>query len=81
VWFCLQGAGGHVLIAGQTLAAGETLPTVRGSEFEIFAGNGDFTMVVNGIAHHASGSPNPVAYRISAGAITQLLVYPAHPCG
>ena len=80
VWVCLQGAGGRVLSAGQILAPGQTLSAVRGSVFEVFAGNGAFTMLVDGFPHRASGSPDPVAYLVRAGTVTELRGYPAQAC-
>jgi hypothetical protein len=80
VWVCLQDAQGRLLINGQTLTPAQMQRPLRGSGFRLFAGNGKFSIVIDGVAHPASGSSDPVAYVVRGSRVSQLPGYPAEPC-
>jgi hypothetical protein len=68
---CVVNGAGTKLIAGQTFAAGETIPTEKAAKLLITLGNASVQMKVNGkTVQVAQGSP--IGYSITPTAMTQL---------
>jgi cytoskeletal protein RodZ len=71
VYVCVVNGAGTKLIAGQTFAAGETIPTEKAAKLLITLGNASVQMKVNGkTVQVAQGSP--IGYSITPTAMTQL---------
>jgi cytoskeletal protein RodZ len=71
VYVCVVNGAGTKLIAGQTFAAGETIPTEKAAKLLITLGNASVQMKVNGkTVQVAQGSP--IGYSITPSAMTQL---------
>src|SRR5690242_18109717 len=71
VYVCVENGAGTTLIAGQTFAAGETIPTEKASKLLITLGNSSVQMKVNGKAVQvAQGSP--IGYSITPSGMTPL---------
>ncbi|MGZ4234351.1 MAG: RodZ domain-containing protein [Solirubrobacteraceae bacterium] len=71
VYVCVVNGAGTKLIAGQTFAAGETIPTEKAAKLLITLGNASVQMKVNGkTVPVAQGSP--IGYSITPSAMTQL---------
>jgi cytoskeleton protein RodZ len=71
VYVCVVNGAGTILIAGQTFAAGETIPTEKAGKLLVTLGNSSVQMKVNGKAVQvAQGSP--IGYSITPSAMTPL---------
>jgi cytoskeleton protein RodZ len=71
VYVCVVNGAGTKLIAGQTFAAGETIPTEKAAKLLITLGNSSVQMKVNGkTVQVAQGSP--IGYTITPTAMTPL---------
>ena len=71
VYVCVVNGAGTKLIAGQTFAAGETIPTEKATKLLITLGNSSVQMKVNGkTVQVAPGSP--IGYSITPSAMTPL---------
>ena len=71
VYVCVVNGAGTKLIAGQTFAAGQTIPTEKATKLLITLGNSSVQMKVNGkIVQVARGSP--IGYSITPSAMTSL---------
>lgn len=71
VYVCVVNGAGTKLIAGQTFAAGETIPTEKAGKLLITLGNSSVQMKVNGkTVQVAQGSP--IGYSITPTAMTPL---------
>jgi hypothetical protein len=71
VYVCVVNGAGAKLIAGQTFAAGQTIPTEKATKLLITLGNSSVQMKVNGkTVQVARGSP--IGYSITPSAMTSL---------
>jgi cytoskeletal protein RodZ len=62
---CLLGDGGHKLIPGLTLPAGDTTPTYHAKHFTITLGNSSVTLTLDGSTRTVAPSSEPIGYSIT----------------
>src|SRR5215207_1601225 len=74
VFVCLVDASGKTLVANQTLSAGTNSDQFRSKSFKLGLGNGSATLRVNGKDVDTNGSPDPIAYTITAGKVKEIPV-------
>jgi helix-turn-helix protein len=67
VYVCLEDAGGHPLLNGVTLSAGQRSATFHSKRFRANFGNGDVRMRMDGHAYAAVSSSNPIGYEMRPG--------------
>jgi len=77
VYVCLIGEGGHRLIAGQELKAGESTPVYRARRFELTLGNSDVHLLIDGIPRVVAPSSAAIGYAITKASGRQTLA-PGH---
>jgi hypothetical protein len=65
VYVCLIGEGGHVLVAGQTLQAGQSTATFTSKHFELTLGNNAVKLSIDGIPRVVPASAAAIGYSIT----------------
>ena len=65
VYVCLIGDGGHRLISGQELAAGESTPVFHARHFELTLGNSNVSLIIDGIPRTVAASSEAIGYSIT----------------
>ncbi len=65
VFVCLLGDGGHRLIPGLILPAGETTQTYHAKHFAITLGNSSVTLTLDGSVRTVPSSSEPIGYSIT----------------
>lgn len=65
VFVCLLGDGGHRLIPGLTLPAGETTQTYHAKHFAMTLGNSSATLTLDGSVRTVAPSSEPIGYSIT----------------
>ena len=64
VYVCLEDAGGHALLNGVTMSAGQHSATFHSRRFRANFGNGNVRMRVNGHSYKAADTGSPVGYEM-----------------
>jgi cytoskeleton protein RodZ len=73
VWVCLLAAGGRELVDGEILEAGAEEGPFRSGSFTVSFGNGEVSMLIDGVEAEIPATPSPVGYSIDpAGKLTEL---------
>lgn len=65
VYVCVVDAAGRKLVPGRTLAAGQSLPPLRGPRFRVTLGNASVRLRVNGKVLPVPPSPRAINYEIT----------------
>jgi cytoskeleton protein RodZ len=73
VWVCVLDAVGKRLVDGQILEAGTTAGPFHSDSFTLSFGNGEVTMLINGMQAEIPPTSSPIGYSIdSSGQLTEL---------
>jgi cytoskeleton protein RodZ len=81
VFVCVVDAQGNPVVANQTLSPGSQTEEFRSKSFKIGLGNGSVTLRVNGKDVETNGSPDPIAYTVSAGKVKEIPASDGPNCG
>ena len=81
VFVCVVDAQGKPVIANETLSPGSQTEEFRSKSFKIGLGNGSVTLRVNGKDVETNGSPDPIAYTVSAGKVKEIPASDGPNCG
>jgi cytoskeleton protein RodZ len=73
VWVCLLSADGQPLVDGEILEAGAKEGPFRSGSFTVSLGNGEVSMLIDGVEAEIPASASPLGYSIDAeGNLTEL---------
>ena len=73
VWVCLLAAGGEALVNGEILEAGAEEGPFRSGSFTVSLGNGEVSMLIDGVKAEIPATASPIGYSIDpAGKLTEL---------
>ena len=81
VFVCLVDASGKTLVANETLSPGANTDEFRSKSFKLGLGNGSATLRINGKDVETNGSPDPIAYTVSAGKVKEIPAADGPSCG
>ena len=79
VWVCVVDETGKALINGQVLTAGETVPTVHGTELLVRLGNADVTLKANGKPYTLASSATAISLKVTPKGVSTITNGPT--CG
>jgi hypothetical protein len=80
LYVCLVDDRGRVLIAGETLEAGEATPVQRARAMRLTLGNNQVELRVNGRAIRVPASSQAIAYRLTPAGARPLALDEAPTC-
>ncbi len=72
VWVCVVDHDGELLVAGETLAAGETRGPFKGRGFELTLGNGSVRMRANGERVPVPAAAEPLGFKVTDEHVREL---------
>jgi cytoskeleton protein RodZ len=73
VWVCLLSADGEALVDGEVLEAGAEEGPFRSGSFTVSFGNGEVSMLIDGVEAEIPATASPIGYSIDAeGNLTEL---------